>query len=308
MILLIADIHIKLGQKNVPKSWQKNRFTLLAQEINKVSGVSRVIIAGDLLDVPDPSIEEVGLMYDFLNSIEKPIILIPGNHELVSNKEDCFKPLTSMLKDLGVECYYEFTNAYGIDFIPYNILKDKEWPKPLSKYAVTHVRGEIPPHVSPEVDLSKFAAYEKVFAGDLHSYKNSQGNILYPGSPMVTSFHRNEIRGANGYLLIDENTFEHTWVELELPQLIRKTVTSEDEMVPTTPHHTIYELEGSMEDLRKVKNTELLDKRVAKGISTPATLQMTGDINQEVAEFLTQVYSVDSVEPYLAVLKDIINE
>ena len=57
----------------------------------------------------------------------------------------------------------------------------------------THVRGEIPPHVKPEMDLELFAKYDLVLAGDLHSYENSQKNILYPGSPVTTSFHRHNV-------------------------------------------------------------------------------------------------------------------
>ena len=56
----------------------------------------------------------------------------------------------------------------------------------------THVRGEIPPHVKPEVDLDMFEDFPVVFAGDLHAHSNTQRNIVYPGSPMTTSFHRSK--------------------------------------------------------------------------------------------------------------------
>ena len=95
----------------------------------------------------------------------------------------------------------------------------------------THVRGEIPPHVVPEVDLDRFDKFKTVFAGDLHAHENTQRNIVYPGSPMTTSFHRNKVK--TGALLIDDDwTWE--WVELVLPQLIRKTVSDPNEMIPTT--------------------------------------------------------------------------
>ena len=61
-------------------------------------------------------------------------------------------------------------------------------------YLFTHVRGEIPPHVVPEVDLERFDKFKTVFAGDLHAHENTQRNIVYPGSPMTTSFHRNEVQ------------------------------------------------------------------------------------------------------------------
>ena len=71
-----------------------------------------------------------------------------------------------------------------------------------NKPLYTHVRGEIPPHVTPEVDLDRFNDFPVVYAGDLHSHSNTQRNIVYPGSPMTTSFHRDVVK--TGYLLIDE--------------------------------------------------------------------------------------------------------
>ena len=49
-----------------------------------------------------------------------------------------------------------------------------------------------------------------------------------------------------------------------LPQLIRKTVTKAEDMVPTTYHHTIYEIEGDIQELAAVENSELLDKKSCK--------------------------------------------
>ena len=61
----------------------------------------------------------------------------------------------------------------------------------------------VPPHVHSEVDLSIFKKFPVVFAGDLHSHSNCQENIVYPGSPMSITFHRNKIE--NGYLIIEDN-------------------------------------------------------------------------------------------------------
>lgn len=301
-------MHIKLGQKNVPAAWQADRFKMLAEQVNKTKPAT-IVIAGDLLDVADPSLEEVGLMYSFLKALKcsNEIILVPGNHELTSKKNDCYSSVELMLHDLGVKVIREFETYLGIDFIPYNIIKD-EWPAPKSNICITHVRGEIPPHVKPEIDLSKFSEYKYVFAGDLHSYKNSQLNIIYPGSPMVTSFHRNRISGSNGLIILDTDTETYEWLELDLPQLIRKTVTSAEEMIPGTYDHVIYELEGSIEDLKSVEANNLLDKKVVKGISTPATLNMTGNLLEEVQEYLNQILSIENVSEYLTLLEDIKGE
>ena len=81
-----------------------------------------------------------------------------------------------------------------------------------SKPLFTHVRGEIPPHVKPEVELDRFEDFPVVFAGDLHAHSNTQKNIVYPGSPMTTSFHRKEVK--TGYILINPGAFTHTSVAI----------------------------------------------------------------------------------------------
>ena len=305
-LLFVADLHIKLGQKNVPKDWQYNRFMLLSDKINEFNP-DFTIIGGDLLDVAKPSVEEIGLMYDFLSAIRGEKLLIPGNHEMVSKKKDCFVPIKGILNSTNTTLINEFTTWNGFDFIPYNILHDKTWPKPRSKFAITHVRGEIPPHVQPEIDLSRFNQYDKVFTGDLHSYQNCQGNLYYPGSPFTTSFHRSISNDSNGIFIIDSNTGDHMWHSCGLPSLVRRTVSNEHEMVATDYHHTIYELEGDLDDLAKVQNSELLDKKVTKNVSTPPSLDLSGSINDELGMYLKEINKLpeDKVKRLLTRFKDV---
>lgn len=308
-MILIADIHIKLGQKSVPQDWQTNRILELGYQINWAAREhDTLVIAGDLLDSAKPTVDEIGLMYDFLSMLNHPrILLITGNHELGAKKKDCYISLTRMLKSRGVIVLREFTTIDGIDYIPYNILNDS-WPCTNSKFAITHVRGTVPPHVEPEIDLQKFTRYDKVFAGDLHSYKLCQENIIYPGSPITTTFHRGVVTGSNGYLVIDDETKEHKWVELFLPQLLRCTVNSADLMVKTEFHHTIYELEGDMDTLAKVRNTDLLDKKITKNISNEASLKFKGDtLISELSDYISEILEEDP-KPYIKTFKGIVND
>ena len=150
--------------------------------------------------------------------------------------------------------YIDKREAFSI--LPYcdlhkkwNPIIDLDIRKPL----FTHVRASIPPHVTPEIDLARLSQFPVIFAGDLHSHSNTQLNIVYPGSPMTTQFHRTVVK--TGYLLIDDD-WSWEWKEFKLPQLIRKTVTDPVDMIPTTYNHTIYELEGDVADLSGVKNSE----------------------------------------------------
>jgi hypothetical protein len=193
------------------------------------------------------------------------------------------------------------------DIIDYVELTKKKWDAPMSKLCFTHVRGEIPPHVVPEVELERFDCYDLVLAGDLHSHTNSQRNIVYPGSPLTTSFHRNETKGSNGYIIVDTETLQWEWHELGLPQLIRKTVSHPDEMEPTDFHHTIYEIEGDLDDLAKIDtDSELLDKKVNKNVTTQAKLDLNGNMADELATFLYDVQGLgnDSVARIVSRFKE----
>jgi hypothetical protein len=80
------------------------------------------------------------------------------------------------------------------------------------------------------------------------------------------------------------------WEPFDLPQLIRKTVTDPADMIPTDFHHTIYEIEGDIQELATVKNSELLDKKVVRR-SSEATLVMDKEmtIQDELSEYLTYI-------------------
>ena len=122
---------------------------------------------------------------------------------------------------------------------------------------------------------------------------------------MTTSFHRNEVQ--TGYLLINPNDWSWMWDKFDLPQLIRKTVTDPSEMIPTDFHHTIYEIEGDIQELANVKNTELLDKKVVKR-SSEATLVIDKEmtIQDELVEYLSYILEIpeDRIPQIVGIFND----
>ncbi len=126
---------------------------------------------------------------------------------------------------------------------------------------------------------------------------------------MTTSFHRALVK--TGYLLINEQDWSWMWEEFKLPQLIRKTVTSDKDMLATDFDHTIYEVEGDIQDLASVKNSELLDKKVVKR-KTEATLILDKDmsIEEELNEYLGYILELgdDKVKQILGVFSDYAKE
>jgi hypothetical protein len=301
-ILFTADVHIKLGQKNVPVEWARNRFQMFVEQFAEMQAdADLVIIGGDIFDRL-PTMDEVELYFDFVESFTKPTIIYPGNHEMLK-KDTTFlsylkksthrlNPLVSLVDD-----YYE-NCGFGVDIIPYNKLKDyeKHGYNFAGRILCTHVRGEIPPHVKPEVDLDIFSRWDIVLAGDLHSYENSQRNILYPGSPYTTSFHRSPV--DTGAIILDVDNLTHEWRKFKLPQLLKRTVSAQDAATATATDfdHTIYEVQGDMQELGELEDSELIASKVLKRDTDSALMldpEMT--LDAEVKEYLT--YILELPEP-----------
>lgn len=311
MILFTADWHIKLGQKNVPVAWAKNRYESFFSQIHDLGKeCSMHVIGGDLFDRL-PTMEELELYFSFIRKVTIPTLIYDGNHEATKKNKTFFSQLKQVSRDINplihVVDFSYVDKDKGFSVLPYADLhrKDSIESFNVSIPLFTHVRGEIPPHVKPEVDLDRFDEFPVIFAGDLHAHSNTQRNIVYPGSPMTTSFHRNEVE--TGYLLINDKDWSWMWDRFNLPQLLRKTVTSPDEMIPSEFHHTIYELEGDIQDLSKVKNSDLLDKKVVKR-STEATLVLDKEmsVSEELAEYLEYILELpkDKISSIIGTFND----
>lgn len=308
-LMFTADLHIKLGQKNVPIDWAKNRYKALFEQLSDhYDSVDLVVFGGDIFDRL-PTMDELEIFFDLVSSITTKCIIYSGNHEALKKNTTFLSNLAGVVSRLNknVRIVDDFETYENIDFIPYNRLKDYH-PADVdfhSDILCTHVRGEIPPHVKPEVPLELFDRWKVVLAGDLHSYDNCQRNILYPGSPVTTSFHRNNV--DTGFIILDTETLKHDWIKLNLPQLIRKTIKAGEPMPATEFDHTIYEIEGDMSELSNVENSDLVDKKVLKReIDTALILDPTMSLSEEVQEYLLYVLQVNeaSVE---AALKELSN-
>lgn len=309
-VLFSADYHIKLKTKNIPDEWARNRFYSLFEKLSELEKHCELhIVGGDWFD-KIPTLEELELFYDFVTSRTIETIIISGNHEALKKNTTFLtylKTITTRLNPL-VRIIDDFYTYKGIDFIPYNKLKEFEKGVKYTfegKVLATHVRGEIPPHVKPEVDLELFNQWQTVLAGDLHSNDNCQRNILYPGSPITTSFHRSFV--DTGVILLDTTTLDSEFVKLEVPQLIRKTIKAGESMVADDYHHVIYEVEGDMAELAAVSDNSLLDKKVVKrSIDTALILSPEMTVEQEVIEYLSFILELpqETIDACLKELHD----
>ena len=297
MILFTADWHIKLGQKNVPVEWAIKRYNEFFAQLHKQAATCDMhIIGGDVFD-RIPSMEELALYFSFIRNVKKPTLIFDGNHEATRKNRTFFSQLKQPTRDINplvnvVDISY-VDEDLGFSVLTYAELHKKDSIEHFNsnKPLFTHVRGEIPPHVKPEINLDRFNDFPVVFAGDLHAHSNTQRNIVYPGSPMTTSFHRKEVE--TGYLLINEKDWSWDWWPFTLPQLIRKTVNDPKDMIPTTYHHTIYEIEGDIQELAAVENSDLLDKKVVKrNTETSLVIDKDMSLEEELVEYLKYILEI----------------
>lgn len=296
-LLVSADWHIKLGQKNVPRDWQLNRYEMLFNKLHELESQCDInLILGDIFDtVPKP--EEVVLFLNYVSGCTIPTYIIDGNHCATKKGHTFLTFFKEPVKRLNklVHIIDGIEEHHNIDFIPYTHLKAFN-PKDFhNKILCTHVRGSIPPHVIPEIDLSLLSRWDVVLAGDLHSYENSQNNILYPGSPLTISFHRNKTK--NGVIIFDTDTFKHTFIDLDLPSLIRKTVDKEEDIVKGTYDHVIYEVTGNILQLANIdSSSELIDKKIINS-SSEAKLNLHNlSIEEELKLYLDTILQLDDMD------------
>lgn len=299
--LFTADLHIRIGQKNIPRDWAHKQYEIMFNEIDRVFKEQECeleVHGGDIFDKV-PTMEELSVYIGYLwQNAERKRIIYDGNHEATKKGDTFLKYLEPMIPKNSLLVTESIVDrGYGVQVLPYcNLHKLSEDDIALEPILFTHVRGEIPPHVKPEVDLTLFEKWKIVFAGDLHAHSNSQRNIVYPGSPRTVTFHRNSV--DLGVLVFDtDDPTKWKWHRINVPQLIRKTVDKPEDMVKTEFNHTIYELTGNVLDLAKIdKDSELLDKKIIQNEELPSLDLRNMTMEEELEKYLKEVIKLSDVE------------
>lgn len=302
-ILSVADIHINLHKKKIPYEWQTNRFSLLFDKLLELENDCDVtVLSGDIFDKkPEP--DEICLFLSYANAVKKPTLAIPGNHE-ASTKGKSFLEYFELKNAINNPNFILSTSnkrveilGQGFQLFPYGEMQTRNIPKYVEgDILVTHIRGEVPPHITPEFDFEKLRPWKLVLLGDLHfNHKYKDFSVYYPGSPLNTTFDRDDKRdyGVDIIHLNSVDDYRVEFVDLKLPKLIRKTVEAGEELTPHKIHHVVYEVTGSIDKLSKVQNHELLDKKIADKPHESAKLNL---VNKSLPEELSLYLDYIKVE------------
>ena len=305
-ILCSADWHIILHKKKVPYEWQTNRFKQMFRKLIALEQSCDVhIIAGDIFDKkPEP--DEICLFLSYINSVTIPTYIIPGNHEATRKGESFFEHFTqeNAIKNENVHVFTRNGRATvgstSFQFFPYGEMQIGNLPTYVEDdILVTHIRGEVPPHITPEYDFSLLSRWGLCLLGDLHfNHRYGDTNCYYPGSPLNTTFDRDDKRayGVDIYNIVDSHNYTREFHDLKLPKLLRRTISVGEEMTPDPVNHVVYEVTGSLDELAKIENSELLDKKMVEKPAEESTLDLKGKSTYEELEIYLNHIKVADVE------------
>jgi DNA repair exonuclease SbcCD nuclease subunit len=314
-IISSADWHVNLHKKKVPQAWQVHRYELFFEKLHKLEDQCDIhVISGDLFDT-HPRTDDTALLFSYLNAVTIPTIVIPGNHEATSKGHSFWEHfkrdnvITNSLVHIITDNSRIEILGQGFQAFPYGSVQTDKLPVAVpGDILVTHIRGEVPPHITAEYDFDKLRPWKLILLGDLHfNHKYSSYPAYYPGSPVNTSFDRTD-KNSYGVDIINFNSIDDYTVEfidLALPKLLRRSVKAGESMKPDPYHHVVYEVTGSIDELAKVEKTELLDKKLVQTSSTEATLDLSNKSIHEELELWLKHTGFSDVEQVLQQYKEL---
>ena len=319
-ILSSADIHINLHKKKdkVPYKWQKDRFMLLFDKLLELEKDCDVhIISGDVFD-KSPQTDEIAIFLSYINRVTIPTYIIDGNHEATSKGKTflSFFAEQHTVSNKNVTFITENTNmeimGQMFQFFPYTAVSKNNFPEPIQdSILVTHIRGDVPPHIKAEVDLEKLRPWKLILLGDLHyRHKHEPYDMYYPGSPLNTNFDRedNKCYGVDIFSFDDINSFSVDFVDLKLPKLLRHTIGPGEEMIEDGYNHIMYEVKGSIDELAKVGQHKLLDKRIVEKSTADSTLDLKDKSIPEELKIYLKYAKVTDIDKVMSVFGGLIIE
>ncbi len=314
-ILSSADWHINLHRKKVPYEWQTHRYLRMFDALHQLERTHDVhVIAGDLFD-REPEADEVCLLLSYLNAVQIPTLIIPGNHEATRKGKtfwEHFKfenTISNGLVQIHTDNGRTVVGDQGFCFFPYGSVQTDCLPAYVENdVLVTHIRGEVPPHITAEYEFEKLRPWSLILLGDLHfNHRYGDYPAYYPGSPLNTTFDRDEDRayGVDSFTVESGVVKSHTFIDLRLPKLLRRTIHVGELMQPDKYHHVVYEVTGSIDELAKVEKHELLDKKMVEKPASSSTLDLKNKTIYEELEIYLQHIKVTEASSVLQEFKQL---
>lgn len=254
-VAIVGDVHLTLRKH---KEFEENRFKLLINEL--IAAKPQIIIfAGDLLDHARPTLEEIELMYygiDKLKSSGIKVQIISGNHEAITSSLSTYDLIMKNSKVFINNAQLIYLGhkpnvQLGIKMVGWTKVKEIHHTK-TDDILVTHLRAN---HglLKEEYDIKLLSnTYSQVFMGDLHFRYSPYDNVHYTSSPYSTKFTDGSLKDY-GYIMLDSNTKEWEYIDLDLPCKIKRkcTVKTLYETISGLEKHLVkLDISGTLEELK----------------------------------------------------------
>lgn len=297
--LFTADIHLKLKFKDVPFVWLADRyieFCYWLEEQRIATGATALVIGGDLFD-SQPNLYELAL-FPMVFEICKfdEYLLYPGNHEMSTKEKSFYSKIHELYsKYTNVTFIYDKIGTwYDWQVIPYPIIK-KVTKDQIQRKVMSHVRCASDRGLySAEIDFTIFDDCVSVLLGDIHSCHTIANNIVYPGSPMDTSFQPLPLPSRfivhykdDGVNLIERSDAFRRLIKVETTP--EKYNGIKDKIKESKNQYDVVVVVDSIADLNTVQDAGI--KKKLK-IDKDAVLVST-DILEDIRYYLTDILKVD---------------
>ena len=222
--LCLGDFHIKDFQhKNQYLDKFEYEVSLesfkVIYKIIEDNNISKLLILGDFTDVA-PQAEAIELAHTFLKGLPQglEIILIDGNHELITGKAKkqyyWYGIKQKMLDNYNVKVY-DYVEVGNTLFVNHGNIHKLEKLTKNYNIVFSHFRSGISAIASDEIDVSLLNhKAQLVVASDIHT-RLSFDNIVYTGSVFDTHFSSsNELPDHQpSVLILNEETLDWKWVD-----------------------------------------------------------------------------------------------
>lgn len=220
--LCLGDFHLKDALHRNPHL-EKFEYEVSLESFKVIykiiedNNISKLLILGDFTDVA-PQAEAIELAHTFLKGLPQglEIILIDGNHELITGKAKkqyyWYGIKQKMLDNYNVKVYDYVEVGTALYCNHGNIHKLEKLTKNYD-IVFSHFRSGISAIASDEIDVSLLNhKAQLVVASDIHT-RLSFDNIVYTGSVFDTHFSSsNELPDHQpSVLLLNEDTLEWEW-------------------------------------------------------------------------------------------------
>ena len=239
-ILHISDLHIRLASRFKEYNLVFQSFVHRVAEFPE----SIVVITGDVFHTKNELTPDcVMLCVNFLRNLSKraPVVIIPGNHDMVMHNLDKCDTITSVLhrRNLSRVYYLRASGVYRFGNLVYihNSLwrpGDDAWIH-AERHALHLANDDVLVHLyhgtvgacqtlngirfSDSLSLSKFDGADMVLLGDVHRHQLLAPHVAYAGSMISQNF--NETDDEHGFIEWNVSTKSPTFHPLTNPYCFR---------------------------------------------------------------------------------------